>query len=227
LEAREAAQGALEGPTEAQAEAHNTIGLLALSSGEFADASVAFRRAATLWRAHGDEVGWVGALNNHAIARAQQGEDAEIAFREVLEATKDDPTQRSRAFVNLGRALEQASRFEVAETAYREAAELAVEVGALKSAALAWNNVGSLSHQQGKLNEARSAYEQSLRLARQAGVQEVLGLALANLAELDQDEFGLEEAIRILQDAGESAAAEHYQALLASFRGRSGGSAQA
>jgi tetratricopeptide (TPR) repeat protein len=225
LEAREAAQGALEGPTEARAEAHNTMGMLALSTGDFAAASIAFRRAATLWRAVGDNERWLGALNNLAVGRAQQGEDAETAFREALEAAKDDPTQRSRLLINLGRALEAAKRLQAAEVAYREAAALAVEIGAFKSAAMAWNNVGSLSHQQGRLPDARAAYEQSLALSRQAGVQEVLGLALANLAELDEDEFGLEEAIRILKIAGQNTAAEHYQARLATFRGRSGGSA--
>jgi tetratricopeptide (TPR) repeat protein len=225
LEAREAAQGALEGPTEARAEAHNTIGMLAFSTGDFAEASGAFRRAATLWRAVGDNERWLGALNNLAVGRAQQGEDAETAFREALEAAKDDPTQRSRLLVNLGRALETAKRLEAAEVTYREAATLALEIGAFKSAAMAWNNVGSLSHQQGRLPDARAAYEQSLSLSRQAGVQEVLGLALANLAELDEDEFGLEEAIRILKIAGQNTAAEHYQARLAAFRGRSGGSA--
>jgi tetratricopeptide (TPR) repeat protein len=225
LEAREAAQGALEGPTEARAEAHNTIGMLALSTGDFAEASVAFRRAATLWRAHGDEIRLIGALNNQAIARTQQGEDAETAFREALEAAKDDPTQRSRSLVNLGRALELAKRLDAAEMAYREAATLTHEAGVLKFAAIAWNNVGSVCHQLGRLDEARNAYDHSLELARQVGDQATLGLALANLAELDEDEFSLEEAIRILQDAGESAAAEHYQARLAAFRGRSGGSA--
>ena len=227
LEAREAAQGALGGPTEARAEAHNTIGLLALSSGEFADASVAFRRAATLWRAHGDENRWMGALNNLAISRTQQGEDAQAAFQEAIDAAKDDPTQRSRSLINLGRALEQAGRLQDAEHTYKEAASVAHEAGALRFAALAWNNTGAVCHAQGNLTEARQSYEQALRLSREAGAQETLGMALANLAELDEDEFGLEEAIRILKDAGESAAAEHYQALLMAFRGRSGGSAHA
>ena len=97
----------------------------------------------------------------------------------------------------------------------------------MRFAALAWNNTGAVCHAQGNLTEARQSYEQALRLSREAGAQETLGMALANLAELDEDEFGLEEAIRILKDAGESAAAEHYQALLMAFRGRSGGSAHA
>jgi Flp pilus assembly protein TadD len=78
----------------------------------------------------------------------------------------------------------------------------------------AWNNLGALYHRQGRKEEAQRAYEKALELAQRAGEHLLLATALANWAELRGDRAVLEEAIRVLEEAGHQALAHRYRARL-------------
>jgi len=221
-EAQQAAQGALAGGIEARAEAQNTLGLINLAQGSFAEAAAAFRRAAALWMASGDEARRLGALSNVAIARARTGEAVEQAFKEVLDAAQDHKSLCAQVLINLGKELERQNRLEEALQSYQQAERLAREVGHLKKAALAQNNTGALLHLLGRLEEARRCYHQAIASAREAGEVYVLSLALSNLAELSGDIEVWQEAIAVSQNAGYFDLAEQQRQLLKTFMERSG-----
>lgn len=200
-EAKEVSEKALQGSEGARAEALNTLALLASLAGQHAEAASLLRRSASLWLLLGDRARRAGALNNLAIAQSELGEDAEAAFGEALEAAGDDLALRARTLINLGRVREGRSDREGAVEAYREAATLAQEAGALGTAARAWNNLGALEHPV-RPQAAREAYQRSLALARQAGEKLLLATALVNLAELTHDREALEEALRLSEESG-------------------------
>ncbi|HEX7022389.1 MAG TPA: tetratricopeptide repeat protein [Trueperaceae bacterium] len=207
-EARRAAERALEGGTEARAEAFNTLGHLARSQGNNEEAASFARRAAALWQVLGDQTRWVGALINLAIARTLLGDASGEAFRDALEAAGDHGSLKARTLLNLGWAHEREKNYEMAGEAYHRAAEFAERAGAISSAARAWNNLGVLSHKHGRLEAAEDAYEQALAFAQRAGEQLILGMVMANLAELTKNLEAWEEALRILEMSGHGAIAE-------------------
>jgi tetratricopeptide (TPR) repeat protein len=211
LEARQAAESALEGDDQARAEACNTLGLLELSSGQYPAALGHFRRAATLWLATGERERWAGALNNQAIVRTELGEDAQAAFKEALEAAGNHPVQKSLVLLSLGRVQERRGQTDQAQALYRQTAALAEDAGSLASAARAWNNLGASQHRLEHHAEARSSYQRALELAGRVGERLLVGTVLANLAELDDDRESLEEALRLFEQAGHLAMAERYR----------------
>ena len=220
-EAQENAEKALSGGIEARAEAQNTLGLIFLAKGTFAEAAAAFRRAAALWLGLGDENRRLDALNNSAIARARMGEDVARVFQELMETAKDNPNLRTQALINLGKELERQKRFDDALSSFQHAEQLALELGNLKKAALAQNNAGALLHLQNKLSEARDFYLKAITSSRGAGEVYVLAMALANLAELDRDTTAWEEAIAVLDNAGYIDEANQYREDLKAFMERS------
>jgi tetratricopeptide (TPR) repeat protein/DNA-binding SARP family transcriptional activator len=207
-EANEAAQRGLEGDAEARAEALNTLGVLARTRDEYEAAGSLTRRAAALWKALGNQMRWVGALNNLAIIRTLAGERGEDAFREALEASGKSGVLQARTLLNVGWAYEREGELGRAEGAYREAAARASDAGVTEVAAWAWNNLGVLHHKQRQPERAREAYEQALTLAQRAGEQRILGMVMANLAELTEDREAWEEALRILEKSGHETVAE-------------------
>ena len=214
LEARQAAESALEGDDQARAEACNTLGSLELSSGQFTQALGHFRRAATLWLATGEQERWAGAMNNQAVARAELGEDVDAAFKDALEAAGNHPVQRARVLLSYGRVHERHGQTDQAQGLYLEAATLAQDAGSLGSAARAWNNLGALHHRLEHLDLARDAYRKSLEFAQRVGERLLVGTVLANLAELDDDRESLKEALRLFEQAGHLAMAERYRKQL-------------
>lgn len=203
-EARLAATEALKADeSEARAEALNTLGVLARSEGEFEGAVSYARRSAALWRALGNQGGWVGALNNLGIARTLAGDPVEgDPFEEALAAAGDSDLLKARTLLNVGWLREREDELQQAEDAYREAARLAAEAGVIEVAAWAWNNLGVLNHKQERREAATQAYERALALAQRAGEQRILGMVMANLAELAEDADAWEEALRILENSG-------------------------
>jgi tetratricopeptide (TPR) repeat protein len=210
-DARAAAERALDGNPEARAEALNTLGHLARGEGQLRDAARYASRAAAVWRSLGQQARWAGALLNRATAEALLGEDTEESFRDALEAAGDNALLRARALLNLGWTFEREQRTREAEDSYREAAQLGEEMGALTTAARAWNNVGVLHHKGGRSEPAQEAYERALALAQQAGEQRMLGMFMANLAELTGDGEAWREALRILDRSGNRDAAETFR----------------
>jgi len=219
-EARKAAGIALTGSTEAKAFAQNTLGHLAISSGDFSEAEKRYRRAANFWLAVNQRDRWVEALNNQAVAKSELGEHAEAAFREVLEASENFPITKIRVLINMGRGLDRSKDFVKAVEVVKEAIELSQNIGALQSTGLGYNNMGFSLYSLGKIKEARQSYEKSLEIAERLGEHRLVGLALSNLAMLEEDFQAWEEAIRYLEKFGYSALAQERRKLLQE-RGRS------
>jgi tetratricopeptide (TPR) repeat protein len=212
-EARKEAEKALRGDSYAQGEGWNLLGLLLLSEGRFQEAAEAFSRAAVRFLLAGERVRHLGALGNRAVALAELGQGEE-AFREVLGATEGHPLLQARFLLNLGVVKERLGFPQEAEELYRKALVLAQGVGNLEAMGRAWNNLGALYHRQGQRERAQEAYERALELAQKAREHLLLAAALANLAELRGDRAALEEAIRVLEEAGHQALAQRYRARL-------------
>lgn len=220
-EALECAEKALSGGIEARAEAQNTLGLIFHAKGDFQNAATAFRRAAALWLASGDENRRLGALNNLAVARSRMGEDVEQVYREVIEIAKDNLRVQAQILINLGKELERQKRFADALESYKQAERVAQESGNLKQVALAQNNVGVVFHITREVDSARIYYHRAIQAAREAGEVNVLAMALGNLAELDGDIEVWREAIAVSENAGNYDLAQQHQDLLRAFMERS------
>lgn len=201
-----------------RAEALNTLGLLALSMGDFEGAVNNFQRTAALWQTLGEEGRLIGALSNLAIARSELGEPTEEAFREALQAAKNQGSSRANVLLNLGKALEQKDKKSEAKKTYLEAAAAAIEGGALHTSARAWNNYGVILHGENKTDDADDAYRQALALARQAGETRLIATILGNLSELLDDETALEEAILLLEKSGNLEPAKDFTTQLQNMR---------
>ncbi len=212
-EARKEAEKALQGDSYAQGEGWNLLGLLLLSEGRFQEAAEAFSRAAVRFLLAGEQMRHLGALGNRAVALAELGQGEE-AFREVLGATEGHPLLQARFLLNLGVVKERLGFPQEAEELYRKALVLAQGVGNLEAMGRAWNNLGALYHRQGQRERAQEAYERALELAQRAREHLLLAAALANLAELQGNRAALEEAIRVLEEAGHQALAQRYRARL-------------
>ena len=208
-EAHAEAQKAIEGEMEARAEGLNTLGHLAFTKGGFAKAEDYFSRAAILLQGLGERERWLTVLNNRAYVRAEMGEDVERAYREVLEAAEDNLLVRSRAFNNMGKVLEKQSRFEEAKKAYLASVEAAIQIGAAEAQFHPWNNLGVIYHKQDSKKLAEEAYTKALQIARKMNNRRSMGLVLSNLAELNLDLVAWQEAVDLLERAGEKAVADY------------------
>ncbi|GIW28674.1 MAG: hypothetical protein KatS3mg070_2037 [Meiothermus sp.] len=220
--AQACAERALAGGMEARAEAQNTLGLIHLAQGRFAEAASAFRRAAALWLGLGDEPRRIAALSNVAIARARMQEDAEQVFKEVLALCQDNPRLQAQLLINLGKEYERSGRLTAALESYRQAEALALEVGSLRQVALAQNNLGAIFHLQNQPGPARTYYHRAIQAAQQGGELQILAMALGNLAELEGDLEAWQEAIAVAENAGYLDLAQQQRTLLRAFMERSG-----
>lgn len=220
-EAQECAEKALAGGIEARAEAQNTLGLIFHAKGNFQNAASAFRRAAALWLALGDENRRLGALNNLAVARWRAGEDVDQVFSEVMGIAKDDLRIKAHILINFGKELERRSRLDEALESYKKAEQAAQEIGSLNQIALAQNNTGVVLHILQKASEAKKAYLSAIASAREAGELRVLAMALGNLAELEGDIEAWQESIAVSENAGYFDLAQQHRELLRAFMERS------
>lgn len=219
-EALKEAEAAERGEAWAQGEALNLRGLYALAHGEPKEAARFFARAAVRFLAAGEAERQVGALNNRAIALFEAGDpDAENVFQEALEAAGNNPLLRARVALNLGVVREKGGHLEEAEALYREALAWAEEAASFEAMGRAWNNLGALYHRLGRAEEAEAAYRKALHHAQEAQEWLLMAAALANLAELKGDPATLEEAVRLLEEAGHTPLAERYRARLETLGG--------
>ena len=216
-EARLAAEAALGGPLEAEAEALNTLGEIELRTGDARAALGLFSRSATLWQAAGQRSRWLWALNNRAFARVTLGESTEEVFREVLSAAEDDLSAQASVLTNMGNGYVGEGQPERAQQAYRQAIELGTESGALTPAVLAWNGLGVMWHGT-QPQQAKDAYRQGLLLCERTGDAQLTAMLLTNLAELEHDLPAWEQAIALLERGGFSVMAGEFRADLESFR---------
>ncbi len=199
----------------AQGEALNLEGLVRMGQGAFREAADLFARAAVRFLAAGETARQVDALNNQAVALFEAGDPrAEEVFAEALKTAEDLPLLQGRLLLNLGLIRERLGRLEEAEALYRTALRRAEEVGNLEAMGRAWNNLGAFFHRQGRKEEAEAAYREALRLARESREWVLTAVAMANLAELKEDRAALEEAIALLEEAGQESLAARYRKRL-------------
>ena len=215
--ARQAAQAALGGSLEAEAEALNTLGELELRSGYGAAALALFSRSATLWQATGQKSRWLWSLNNRAAARIILGQPTESAFAEVLEAAADDLSAQAVVQTNMGNGYLAQGDLVQAQQAFEQGIALGIESGALTPAVIAWNSLGVLWHSEQPVR-AKDAYRHGLALCEQTGDAHTTAILLANLAELEHDLPAWEQAIELLERGGFAAMAAEFRADLEAFR---------
>ncbi len=213
-EAQAEVEAAARGGPYAQAEALNLQGLLLLGQGRFQEAAEAFARAAVRFLIAGEEGRHLSALSNRAVALAELGQGEE-AFQEVLQAAQGRDWLKARIYLNLGVLKERRGQVEEAERLYRTS--LALAQGNLEAMGRAWNNLGVLYHRAGRVPEAKAAYEEALQLAQKAQEWVLTATVLANLAELSGELSILEEAIKVLEEAGYAVLAERYRRRLEQF----------
>jgi hypothetical protein len=216
-QARAAAQAAMGGPLEAEAEALNTLGELELRSGGAQAALALFSRSATLWQACGQRSRWLWSLNNRAAARIALGQPTAEVFAEVLEAADDDFSAQAAVRANMGNGFLAEGDSVRAQFEYRQAIALGLESGALSPAAMAWNSLGVMWHA-GQPAQARDAYRQGLALCEHTGDAYITAILLANLAELEHDLPAWEQSIELLERSGFLAMAGEFRADLQAFR---------
>ena len=215
--ARRAAQAALGGSLEAEAEALNTLGELELRSGDGAAALALFSRSATLWQATGQRSRWLWSLNNRAAARVVLGQPTAAAFAEVLEAAEDDLSAQATVQTNMGNGYLAEGDLVRAQQAFERGIALGMESGALTPAEIAWNSLGVLWHAE-QPQRAKDAYRQGLALCERTGDLQMMAILLANLAELERDLPAWEQAIELLERGGFVTTAAECRADLEAFR---------
>lgn len=212
-EARRYAEKALSGEAYSQGEGWNLLGLLLMGEGRFLEAAEAFSRAAVRFLVAGERTRHLGALGNRAVALAELGQGEE-ALQEVMREAEGYPLLQARLLLNLGVAKERKGLLAEAESLYQEALGLAQGMGNLEAAGRALNNLGALYHRQGLRALAEEAYQKALDLAQAAREHLLLATVLANRAELLGDRASLEEAVRVLEEAGHHFLAARYRARL-------------
>ena len=216
IRAEKAANNALEGSMEARAEALNTLGHLARSTGNYEKAVKCFQRAAALWKAQSNHMRWVEALNNQGLTLAEEGKSfakAEIIFQNALKVAGENPILRARILNNLGFFVyEKQQRLGEAEAAYHKCIAIHEKVGLLDTACRAWNNLGHTYELQKQFSKAKGAYEKALIIAQQAGDKRIMGFAVANIADISGDAEAWEEGLHILEEAGQIADVKRFRA---------------
>ncbi|MGL4608865.1 MAG: tetratricopeptide repeat protein [Trueperaceae bacterium] len=216
-EAKAAAEEAIKGDMEAKAEGLNTLGHLEFAQGNFTQAEILYSRAASLFKGLGDNERWLIVLNNRAYAAAEMGEDVEEAYKEVLEAAKDNLHIQTQALINIGRVFEKKNAISSAEKSYLASIDVAAQISAYDFQLVGWLNVGALYHRQEQFLSAKSAYEKALLIARETSNRFMMGLVLSNLAELTGDVGAWQEAIELLEAAGEQEMANQSKTLMNQF----------
>jgi eukaryotic-like serine/threonine-protein kinase len=107
----------------------------------------------------------------------------------------------ARALIWQGVAQLEAGRPQEAVTRFREAEELAREVGQPWTTGMALSNLGKALQSLGELDEAELRHQQSLDIARQLGSAVGIAAQLYTLATLHLVRGELDEALRLLEEA--------------------------
>lgn len=204
---------------EAEAEALNTLGEIALRKGEAQEAVNLFSRSITLWQVTGQTSRWLWGMNNRAVAQCALGEEIEKAFQEVLEASNADLAVQAMVLCNIGVSYAKHQEIDKAENAFQQAIALGKEVGALMPLIHACNGRGVMYHStQPAL--ARQAYQEGITLCQDTGDLQITALLLANLAALDHDLGAWEQAIELLERGGYLVTAQEFRQYLETIMAR-------
>jgi len=217
-EAAQYAHQALTGTALERAEGQQVLGNLQLDMGKWEAAIPFLRAAAALYLMEGETSRRGETLLSLAIVQSELGEDAEMAFIEVLDNSEHDPLARTRVLINLGKVYERRHDDDAAEGFYKLALERAEQMGAFDSIAKIWNNLGVLHHRANRVSQASQAYHRALTAAQYSNERLVQANVLGNLGMLHRDPVAMEEAIRLLEEAGQFMTAAHQRSALNTLR---------
>ncbi|OLV15871.1 Tetratricopeptide TPR_2 [Deinococcus marmoris] len=220
-EARQAAEAALTGDLPTRARGHMVLGNLALSAQDFKLAKASFLRACGLFRLLGDNLGYLRALCQQAVAMTELGDDLTDTMQEIRPLSAQNP--QAQTLSNIGWLLERQNEPQQALDFYRQAAQLAQTRQQATSAALAWNNVGTVEQQLGRLDAAEQAYQTAITYARHTGETHTLAMVLGNLGELKENLPLIEEALELLRGTGQEHLIAYFEEQRLAFMARSGG----
>jgi len=162
-------------------DAHNNLGLLFASRGQWEQAEAAYRQALAANPRHADVCNNLGIL----LDRQNRHEEALAAFRKALAIQP----KHADALNHLGGLLYRQGQFKEAETAYRRA------LAANPRHADASNNLGVLLNQQNRRDEALAAYREAL------AIRPDFAEAYCNLGNLLQDAGHLSDAEMAYREA--------------------------
>ncbi|BBN94288.1 hypothetical protein DEGR_10210 [Deinococcus grandis] len=198
-----------QGNSEVNAHATFVLGLLHRHREEYEQARQNFRRSAHLWYLRGNLFEEVQSLSLAASAdcRMKQSEPDD-AFAPILVRAQGHPAAEGFVLINYAVELEHAGQHTQVVDLLQRAAEHMGESGNLNGVAIAANNLGLRYHLDGNTHLAKRWYRKSIDLTFRTGDIRLLGLALSNLSELEVDLVGLEDALMLLNESGQSATVE-------------------
>lgn len=200
------------------------LGTIALNERALDEAQRYWQKAEGLALIAGDEDTRFDLWCDLAVVQAVKGTNPMKAFEKVQQAAGKNPALQARALVNLGKAHEMNNELDEALSAYNSAIEILEDDTGEKSLsnadlARAYLNIGVIYHLQGKATHAERAYIKAKNIAQHSGEQVLIGNVLANYAELTDNQDALEDAISLLENAGQQAEAHGFREILLRMRG--------
>ncbi|UBV43332.1 tetratricopeptide repeat protein [Deinococcus taeanensis] len=164
--------------------------------------------AADLWQLHGDDEARVNELVMVARAAVRLGSSPQAAFQGVLAESEGRPSLHGTALVNYSLALMEGQQASEAECLMQDAIRILKDAGDRVGLAAAYGNLGVRRHMQGQLAEAARLYRQTMELLKGSGNVRQLGRTLSNLSEIEGDLSAFEDALHLLERAGQHELAE-------------------
>ncbi|MCD0165462.1 hypothetical protein [Deinococcus sp. 12RED42] len=200
------------GNSSVSAHATFVLGLLHRHREDYEQARQNFRRSARLWHLQGNLFEEVQSASLAASAACRLHQSApDNAFEPILARAEGQPAAEGLVLINYAVELEHAGQLTQVTDLLSRAAEHMTQSGNLNGVAIAANNLGLRHHLDGNLVQAKHWYRESIDLTIRTGDIRLLGLALSNLSELEADLAGLEDALMLLTESGQSATVELIQ----------------
>lgn len=200
------------GNSSVSAHATFVLGLLHRHREDYEQARQNFRRSARLWHLQGNLFEEVQSASLAASAACRLHQSApDNVFEPILARAEGQPAAEGLVLINYAVELEHAGQLTQVTDLLSRAAEHMTQSGNLNGVAIAANNLGLRHHLDGNLAQAKHWYRQSIDLTIRTGDIRLLGLALSNLSELEADLAGLEDALMLLTESGQSATVELIQ----------------
>ncbi len=206
-EFRKAPENSRGGP----APAINLLGMVALSTGDYAAASAHFNEALALWETAQDQDYIVRALLNLALAaEAAAAYEQALAYYDraavILDAAGSQ-LDMANVSLNRGTTYSRMEQWSEAEAAYLDVdVDFLRQAGHLFQLAMLSTNLGDVTMRQGRLETAAAHLSEAVVLWRQLGDSLMLANALGTLGETylkqDQPQLAhphLDEALALLQ----------------------------
>ncbi len=205
-----------------QAMAHNTLGYVSSTRGDFAAAVSHFNKSAELFEAAGDLQRSIGVLNNQGIELSKMGinaqkagasldeiegllSDGETAFQKALnglERSRSNKVLEGRILLNLGMISEARCDWIEAGRRYSQAQKAITGLEMYGLSARLQLNLGIAYRHTDMRNEAASLLREASQKALLAGEPRIQAMAIGHLAVLNKDVDQIELSLDLLQQVG-------------------------